>query len=143
VTSESEFVIALRFNIAYIRKKLSHINSCHTENYYRIKSNFFQGSYTHSLIAEYNSLHPAVNVYPEFRINRIYKTIQLSCFQQKKPTREITPSQIPCIGTPWLLNFLEWHLLFVNINFGASFMSHFWRLEFLGASWSFGTLVQL
>ena len=84
VTSKSEFAVALRSNIAYIRKNLSHINACHTENYYRIKSNFFQGSYTRNLIVEYNSLHPDVNVYPEFRINRIYKTILLSCFQQTK-----------------------------------------------------------
>jgi len=71
VTSESEFAISLCFNVAYIRKILSHISACHTENYYRIKSNFFQGSYTHNLIVGYNSLHPDVNVYPEFRINRI------------------------------------------------------------------------
>jgi len=76
VTSESDLAIALRFNIAYIwKKKLSHINACHTENYYRNKSNFFQDSYTYNLIAEYNSLHPDVNVYPKFRINQIYKTI--------------------------------------------------------------------
>jgi len=71
MTSESELANSLRFNVAYIRKKLSHINACHTENYYRIKSNFFQGSCMHNLIVTYTSLHPYVNVYPEFRINRI------------------------------------------------------------------------
>jgi hypothetical protein len=79
----SGLATALCCNTAFVRNNLPYTNAWHNGNYYRIKSNSFQCSYTHNLIAaEYNSLSPEVHMYPQFRVNLIYKMIFPSCSQQ-------------------------------------------------------------
>jgi hypothetical protein len=38
--------------------------------------------------------------------------------------------QIPGAGPPRRLNYVEWRPIFINFQFGTSFISHFWRTEF-------------
>ena len=50
------------------------------------------------------------------------------------PVGSISSTQIPGARSPGRLNFVQWHLMFVVLQYGTSLTSLFWCLEFWGGS---------
>jgi hypothetical protein len=52
-------------------------------------------------------------------------------------------AQILGASLPWLLNFVQWRLIFVGPQYGTCFVSPLWRVEFWGASKIYTKFVHL
>jgi hypothetical protein len=52
-------------------------------------------------------------------------------FSQIYTTAQGRDAHIPGARPPWRLNYLRWHLIFVDPQYGTYFKSHFWHLKIL------------